>query len=54
MLLSLALAKLLEAPMCTKRELSGTADSELHMRLWVWGRERRGKDNGDVLITYRR
>lgn len=39
--------------LCTKKELSSTAESEFHVRLWVWGGGKRGKDNGDFLITHR-
>ena len=33
-------------------ELSSTAKSELHIRLWVWGGRSRGKDKGDIFITH--
>ena len=53
MLLSLAVVKLLEAPseimrLVHKGRASSTAESELYLRLWVWGGRDRGKGRGMV------
>ena len=53
MLLSLAVVKLLEAPseimrLVHKGRTSSTAESELYMRLWVWGGRNKGKGRGMV------